>query len=156
MALIGRPATSKEIAVAMKEAPSKVNYHLKVLEEYKFVEIDHTKTINGIIAKYYKITETRYDWDKSEERSEDNDVAFIQMLESVFNNAKGNYLRIMKNAMSHNETEKTKGMVSSVKYYLNKDEVREVTELFNRLEKNSKEGRELYSFFISMIKEDEQ
>lgn len=47
------PMTSKEVAIKLGEAPSRINYHIKKLVEYGALYLHHTKSINGIIAKYY-------------------------------------------------------------------------------------------------------
>ncbi len=48
--------TAKQMADELKEPPSKVNYHMKKLEEFGALEIIKTESINGIIAKYYRPT----------------------------------------------------------------------------------------------------
>jgi DNA-binding transcriptional ArsR family regulator len=54
---MGRPATVKEVADAMDEPPGKVYYHVKKLEQVGIVTVKETRTINGIIAKYYELYE---------------------------------------------------------------------------------------------------
>lgn len=53
---MGRAATVKEIADNMGEVPAKVHYHVKKLESAGILNLSHTKTVNGIIAKYYELT----------------------------------------------------------------------------------------------------
>lgn len=53
---MGRAATVKEIADNMGEVPAKVHYHVKKLESAGILRLSHTKTVNGIIAKYYELT----------------------------------------------------------------------------------------------------
>lgn len=50
----GKPLTVKQIADIMGDAHSKVHYHVKRLIGINLLELDHTKNINGIIAKYYR------------------------------------------------------------------------------------------------------
>ncbi|MCL6460082.1 MAG: helix-turn-helix domain-containing protein [Gorillibacterium sp.] len=52
---LGRPATVKEVADSMGEAPGKVYYHVKKLEQVGIVWVEETRSINGIIAKYYAL-----------------------------------------------------------------------------------------------------
>ncbi len=48
-----RPCTVKQIADEMGEVPAKVHYHVKKLEASGILCLNHTKEINGILAKYY-------------------------------------------------------------------------------------------------------
>lgn len=53
---MGRAATVKEIADNLGEVPAKIHYHVKKLEAANILQLSHTKTVNGIIAKYYELT----------------------------------------------------------------------------------------------------
>lgn len=154
--LLGKPSTAKEIAVSMNEAPSKVNYHLKVLEKYNFVEIDHTDNINGIIAKYYKLTVHQYKFHgKGEHRTKEKDAEFISMVENMYDNAKINYINsIMQSLDKDDEESDSAGQLSTGKFYFNNEDIEEINAAFKRLSKNKKEGREVYSVFCSFIRED--
>lgn len=156
MTALDRPATSKEIATKMKEPPSKVNYHLKVLEKYNFVELDHTKNINGIIAKYYVSTVNNIDV-KMKPGEEDKERAFYYMIETIFNSARDKYLKRASemSSLEDDEKNKEKGMVSTLMVYLSEEEKNEVKALVNRFSNNEKEGREPYNLFISMIKSED-
>ncbi len=151
--LIGRPATAKEIAVSMKEAPSKVNYHLKVLEKYNFVKIDHTENINGIIAKYYALSAKRFGFEgKGQGRTKEKDAAFINMVETMYNTSKQNYINKIMLALD-NDNEKDKGQLASGKFYLSAEDIEQINSLFEKLSKNDKEGKEVHSVFMSIIKD---
>lgn len=156
MGIIDRPATSKEIATKMNEPPSKVNYHLKVLEQYNFVELDHTENINGIIAKYYKRADINLDLKlKTGESAREREIA--HMIETVFNRARDKYLDRFMDVSSEDGEYKNeeKGMLSSTMLYLSKEDVEEVTKLFRKLSENKKDGKVLYNFFLSFIKSED-
>lgn len=51
-----RPATVKQIADEMGDVPAKVHYHVKKLVASGLLKLNHTKEINGILAKYYEPT----------------------------------------------------------------------------------------------------
>ena len=158
MTILGKPATSKEIATAMKEAPSKVNYHLKVLEKYKFVELDHTENINGIIAKYYRRLATNFNVDlKKENKSFDKWNAVISMTESLFNNIRDKHVKRIIGLQNINKEikEEDKGTIISSKLYLSESEIEEINNLINKFTSNEKEGRNLHNFFLAYIKEQE-
>lgn len=48
--------TVQEIADKLGDPHGKVYYHVKKLENYGALAVDRTKVINGIVAKYYKLT----------------------------------------------------------------------------------------------------
>lgn len=52
----GEPMTVKGVADLMGEVPAKVHYHVKKLISIDILALDHTKLINGITAKYYRLT----------------------------------------------------------------------------------------------------
>lgn len=56
MALFGRPITAKELADKLSIAPSSAQHHLKKLQSLGIVEFDHSKLINGITARYLKLS----------------------------------------------------------------------------------------------------
>jgi len=49
------PMTSKQVADILSEHHSKVNYHVKKLLSYNFLELAYTKNIHGFTANYYKL-----------------------------------------------------------------------------------------------------
>lgn len=51
-----RSLTVQEIANGLGDPHGKVYYHVKKLENYGALEVDKTEVINGITAKYYKLT----------------------------------------------------------------------------------------------------
>lgn len=53
---MNRPATVKQIADEMGDVPAKVHYHVKKMIAAGLLKLDHTKEINGILAKYYEPT----------------------------------------------------------------------------------------------------
>ena len=52
----GNPMTVKGVADLMGEVPAKVHYHVKKLISIDILALDHTELINGITAKYYRVT----------------------------------------------------------------------------------------------------
>jgi DNA-binding transcriptional ArsR family regulator len=51
-----RPATAKQIADRLGQAPGNVGHHLQVLEKAGLAQVVATRVIRGIIAKYYTRT----------------------------------------------------------------------------------------------------
>ena len=50
------PMTVKEIADALGQTPARIHYHVKKLLSIGVLRLDHTRTVNGIVAKYYALT----------------------------------------------------------------------------------------------------
>lgn len=50
----GRPMTSKQLSDILMISASSVSLHIKKLESLGLVELDHTESIHGIQAKFYK------------------------------------------------------------------------------------------------------
>ena len=154
MFLLDKPSTSKEIAEAMNEPPSKVNYHLKVLESFNFVKIDHTKNINGIIAKFYVCEDNEFQIKLSKNRGNkvyENET--LNMLAAMYDDSKNNYIKklnkVMKDESVAEDTEL--GYLISTKMYLNEEEKKQLKDLIRKLSENKKEGREVFDFFISIF-----
>ena len=53
----GKPVTSKYIADKLNISPSSAQHHIKQLQEIGIIEFDHSEVINGITAKYLKLSE---------------------------------------------------------------------------------------------------
>lgn len=51
-----RPATAKQVADRLGEAPGTINHHLRVLEKAGLAQIVARRVIHGIVAKYYTRT----------------------------------------------------------------------------------------------------
>jgi len=58
---LGNSSTVKQIADKMGETPAKIHYHVKKLEKVGILCLDHTEEVNGIIAKYYRITAHKFE-----------------------------------------------------------------------------------------------
>jgi DNA-binding transcriptional ArsR family regulator len=51
-----RPATAKQIADRLGQAPGNIGHHLQVLEKAGLAQVVATRVVRGIIAKYYTRT----------------------------------------------------------------------------------------------------
>lgn len=59
MDVYGAPMTPKQLSTRLGISPSAVTFHMKKLLELGLVELDHTRMINGICAKYYRRVPSR-------------------------------------------------------------------------------------------------
>jgi len=53
----GKPVTSKYIADKLDISPSSSQHHIKQLQQIGIIEFDHNEVINGITARYLRLTE---------------------------------------------------------------------------------------------------
>ncbi len=158
----GKPLTAKEIAVIMGESPSKVNYHVGILAKHDFIKLDHTKTINGIIAKYYKMPTVSYSIQLEGKNSKEKEMSALRdIIVSVFNSARDIYVSQLAKSMdkvkeeSKEDRSKEDDFLLSKKVYLSEDDRRELVSIFEKATKNTKEDGELHNLFISTIKFEE-
>src|SRR5436189_3070665 len=54
--LVSAPRTVKQLAAEMGTTPTKLYYHLNLLEEYGLVRVVSTRVVSGIIEKQYRVT----------------------------------------------------------------------------------------------------
>lgn len=133
---LGRPATSKEVADKMGEVPSKVYYHIKILEKHNIITLVYTKEINGIVAKYYEPTADSYVIDNKEyeeimPNSPHIKNQYEQIISNIFDDGKEEYI----NAMREEGDKKRDGMVISDVVYLTDDEYLEFREYIKKISK---------------------
>jgi len=53
----GRSETSKHIADKLNTSPSSAQHHIKQLEQIGIIEFDHNEIINGITARYLRLSD---------------------------------------------------------------------------------------------------
>lgn len=157
---LGRPATVKEIADIMKEVPAKVHYHVKVLEKFDILRLDHTKEINGIIAKYYEPTAEKYTITTTKVGETVSDAIKQQkfrMIDSIFEQGKNVYINEM-NIANDSQNLKEKGVISLADVYITKDEFIELRKLIedfcdeHKKPEDSSSLQERYSLLFSLVR----
>ncbi len=150
-----KPMTAKQVADVLGEPPSKVHYHVKVLEKFLFLTLSHTENINGIVARYMEIA---YNGVKIE-RSNDNrikDEIYI-MVENEFDKIKENYIDRLKELPVGKEHFKQNGSIKNGIVYLTEEQMYELVEYIEKLSKETKQykGQKKYygwDIFMSMIR----
>ncbi len=71
----------------MGEVPAKVHYHVKKLESAGILKLQHTKEINGIVAKFYQPTARSF----KIENNEIGDFTFNNKMNQVQSSALDTY-----------------------------------------------------------------
>lgn len=52
--LIDTPKTAKQVADELRESPGSIHYHIQKLFEGGLIDLVETRTVGGIVEKYYK------------------------------------------------------------------------------------------------------
>lgn len=83
----GKPVTPKHIADKLEISPSSVQHHIKKLEEIGIIEFDHTELINGITARYIRLSEkpVSIGQDLNDDLSAERDVLAKSILSKTYN-----------------------------------------------------------------------
>ncbi|MPM10516.1 hypothetical protein SDC9_56848 [bioreactor metagenome] len=139
--------TVKQMAVKLKEVPSKVHYHVKELERIGVLEIVETKEKGGIIEKFYLPTAEIFKIKK--------DIGILE--EDEYEKASENLISIMHEDFLESMKSKTKGEKKQLNYgltYLTDEEVEELTELITGYmkDKEQRENAKPYMFGYALFR----
>lgn len=122
------PLTVKQVADSLGEVPAKVHYHVKKLLSIDLLELDKTKIINGIVAKYYRL-KYKYMIIDSTNLSSNLYLAASNIMEKQFNDG---VIFFRKHLRKHLELvkedkdfEQRQVRVSYFKLYMTKEEYEE-------------------------------
>lgn len=83
----GRPITSKYIADQLNISPSSAQHHIKQLQQIGIIEFDHNEVINGITARYLRLTEKTVSigQDINDDLTPERDVLARNILNQTYN-----------------------------------------------------------------------
>ena len=158
---MNRPSTVKEIADNMGEVPAKVHYHVKKLLSIDLLELDHTETINGIIAKYYKLTADRF-----EIKYKDEDQVNVKNLDSrlrvvmtVIDSFKQDFYDMYEIRKKNKvKGESGKAMISQENIYVTLEELedfyQEIEKFMESHREKKSEGQREFSLFTGYVQKD--
>lgn len=163
----GRPATAKEVADELGLAPAKVHYHVQKMLSIAILELDHTQEINGIIAKFFKVTADSFVIDYSNISDKVKNSVYSKsenLYLSIFNDFRDKFLSSLRSKVKNNNTISTdrSGFVMNDKISIKKDEYEafygELVGLFEKYGSDVEDDKELveYNFLISMIKKEDE
>lgn len=163
----GRPATAKEVADELGLAPAKVHYHVQKMLSIAILELDHTQEINGIIAKFFKVTADSFVIDYSNISDKVKNSVYSKsenLYLSIFNDFRDKFLSSLRSKVKNNSSISTdrSGFVMNDKISIKKDEYEafygELVGLFEKYGSDVEDDKELveYNFLISMIKKEDE
>lgn len=164
----GRPATAKEVADELGLAPAKVHYHVQKMLSIEILELDHTKEINGIIAKFFRVTADSFVIDYSNISDKVKNSVYSKsenLYLSIFDDFRDKFLKSLRNKVKNNANSSTdrSGFIMHDKILIKKDSYElfynDLVNLFEKygVDEKSEEGQLLtYDFLISMIKKEDE
>lgn len=154
MHIEGKPVTSKYIADQLNITPSSARHHIKQLEELEIIETDHCEVINGITAKYLKITDKTISLGQNinDELSEERDILAKNMIYETYKgyqNLIKNYRTIITDEFY--EENKMADILSGV-VHLTENEANELYEMINTfINSHSKSAEDTHPFEYALI-----
>ncbi len=163
----GRPATAKEVADELGLAPAKVHYHVQKMLSIEILELDHTQEINGIIAKFFKVTADSFVIDYSNISDKVKNSVYSKsenLYLSIFNEFRDKFLSGLRNKVKNNVNNQSdrSGFIIHDKVTLKKTDYEtfynELLGLFEKYGNEEEDSEEYmtYNFLISMIKKEEE
>ena len=155
----GQPMTVKGVADLMGEVPAKVHYHVKKLISIEILALDHTQLINGITAKYYRLTTDSFR--VAYQNTSDQKALFdstTNMILSVVDEFKTDIAKnadYVKGHPSNNPAAKN-GFFTKETLYLSaedyEDYENELAKLYQKYRVKKTEGQEPYDMFVGWFK----
>lgn len=142
-----QPLTVKGCADIMGEVPAKVYYHVQKLIRIEILELDHTKIINGIKAKYYKLVKRRFNIRLDNQNQQDmyNSLNHVQnFLVKLLDDFRDDMIKATREAVDKNIEDETEvGMLTGNNVYLTEEEYKKVTETMIKItDDHTKPGKD--------------
>lgn len=140
------PKTVKEIAKEIEADPTKLYYHIRLMEKGKLIQVVETNLVSGIVEKKYLVSASTYAVDKAIFSDPDNvptteDISNVMqaMLRTTQNHLdrsiKAGFIDLKENL----NTEKATHRVESMGYLLTKEQVDLFLERYKTLQEDLKQ-----------------
>lgn len=101
MHILGKAVTPKAVADMLGISPSSAQFHIKKLESLGVVELDHKESINGIQAKFYKITDA--DVQIGSSAGEDLSKERYAIMQNIIKNSFDGLIRLYESEIPYEE-----------------------------------------------------
>ena len=149
---IGKPATVKQMAGFMGEVPANIHYHVKKLLEINVLELDHTESVNGIIAKFYVPAAKTIKIDDENSAISDGYINEKEIIVSnIFDDGKKEFVKSLR---AHQDDEE-KGTLFASTIEMSESQYNEVIEYMTNLVMNNEtsedQSKKKYLFFTGII-----
>lgn len=150
----GKPVTSKYISDKLNISPSSAQHHIKQLISLNIIEYDHFEVINGINAKYLRLTEKTISLGQNicDDLSDERDILARNMIYEKYEG----FQKLVKNLRPLITAEFDKnnkfGDVLSGVVHLTTDESNELYDMINDFIKNhAKSSDKTHPFEYALI-----
>lgn len=155
----GKALTVKGVADLMGEVPAKIHYHVKKLLSIHILELDHMEIINGIQAKYYRLTTDNFRINYSENNPSSDQIIDkgTAVIINILDDFKKEVYEIAERVRNNPKPSENKngGIFSKDRIYLSQEDFedfgKEYMELFKKYEKSGSGKRE-YVILLSLLK----
>lgn len=113
--LVEKACTVKELARTLDLTPTKLYYHINLLEEHGLIRVASTRIVSGIIEKQYRVLAYSIDIDRSllNLGTEGSDAALDKMLRVIFDATREDVRDALKQGlmdMGEDDPRKRKGL----------------------------------------------
>ena len=141
-----KPLNAKQVADILKEPPSKVHYHVKVLEQHNILKLSHTENINGIIARYMMKNYDNIHIVRSDDSKIKDEV--YAMVEDRFDDMKYNFIDRLK-ALPTNDVkyDTVNAFLKNSIVYLNDEQAKKFDKYLETLHEETKENKDKEGYF---------
>ncbi len=150
----GKPVTSKYIADKLDISPSSSQHHIKQLQQIGIIEFDHNEVINGITARYLRLTEKTVSigQDINDDLTSERDV----LARSILNKTYGGYKELIneKRQLLAEEYRKGNKLVDQLTgvVHLSTEEANELFDIIdNFIKKHSKASDNSHPYEYALI-----
>jgi hypothetical protein len=152
--------TATECAYLMGEIPSKIHYHIKKLLKINILTLDHVKVINGINAKYYKLSKSNFKIRLKDEKQQKmysglnkHESVVVNMIDTF----KSDFIKAAQKAIDDNITDEAEVCkVGTTRLYLSEEDHKKILddmeELLQKYTLDDDEGKKKYDFFGGIIR----
>ena len=123
--------------------------------------MDHTESINGIIAKFFSLTNSIYKIKMEGKNPKSKEIVAVrELVSSTFDSARDVFTsqidRIVETDEEDCEKKKEEttfedDLLFARKVYMDDTDLAEISALVDKLAANKKEGKKLYNFFTSYV-----
>ncbi|ASW44179.1 helix-turn-helix domain-containing protein [Clostridium isatidis] len=154
MRIEGKPVTSKYIADKLSMSPSSAQHHIKQLESLNIVEFDHSEVINGITAKYLRLTDKTISIGQSldDDLSLNREILAKNILSEIYDNFQSTITKMKPLLVDElNKGNKFADFLSGV-VHLTKEDANELYSVISDfIEKRSKPSNDTHPFEYALI-----
>jgi DNA-binding MarR family transcriptional regulator len=154
MRIEGKSITAKYIADKLNMSPPSAQHHIKQLESLNIIEFDHSEVINGITAKYLKLTDKNISFGQNidDDLSLERDVLAKNILNEIYNGYEKTITNMRPVLIEEfNKDNKFADFLSGV-VHLTEEESKELYFMINDfLEKHSKASTDTHPFEYALV-----